>query len=141
MPDLERRMEGMAADPCGGVPVPVIRLSCVARAGNDDMAPLFSNVLQDRQLPLQPFFSPWLAVPGQPRPAQTERFLPRTPQRARTSAPETVFSMADDLIDGSMAGVQQVPANFDAAEADNLEDVGAPPGAFFLGTTLLTPGC
>lgn len=31
--------------------------------------------------------------------------------------------MADDLIQSSMAGAQQVPANFDAQDADNLEDV------------------
>lgn len=31
--------------------------------------------------------------------------------------------MADDLIQSSMAGAQRVPANFDANEADNLEDV------------------
>lgn len=31
--------------------------------------------------------------------------------------------MADDLIQSSMAGAQRVPANFNADEADNLEDV------------------
>lgn len=31
--------------------------------------------------------------------------------------------MADDLIQSSMAGAQRVPANFDANEADNLEDI------------------
>lgn len=31
--------------------------------------------------------------------------------------------MADDLIQSSMAGAQPVPANFNANDADNLEDV------------------
>lgn len=31
--------------------------------------------------------------------------------------------MADDLIQSSMAGAQPVPSNFNAEEADNLEDV------------------
>ncbi|KAK2596829.1 hypothetical protein N8I77_012721 [Diaporthe amygdali] len=31
--------------------------------------------------------------------------------------------MADDLIQNSMAGSQPVPANFDASDADNLEDI------------------
>lgn len=38
--------------------------------------------------------------------------------------------MADDLIQSSMAGAQQVPANFDAQEADNLEDVSTMPSLF-----------
>lgn len=35
--------------------------------------------------------------------------------------------MADDLIQSSMAGAQPVPANFNANDADNLEDVSTPP--------------
>lgn len=35
--------------------------------------------------------------------------------------------MADDLFQSSMAGAQQVPANFNAQEADNFEDVSALP--------------
>lgn len=46
----------------------------------------------------------------------------------RTGA--TTNKMADDLIQSSMAGAQPVPANFDANDADNLEDVSPqpPPG-------------
>lgn len=35
--------------------------------------------------------------------------------------------MADDLIQSSMAGAQPVPTNFNASDADNLEDVSRPP--------------
>lgn len=35
--------------------------------------------------------------------------------------------MADDLIQSSMAGAQPLPANFNANDADNLEDVSPGP--------------
>lgn len=45
--------------------------------------------------------------------------------------------MADDLIQSSMAGTQQIPANFQADESTNLDDVSPLPyRPVFLGNYL-----
>lgn len=66
--------------------------------------------------------------PTQPYPAAHPQLATWSPQTA-CGIPTSVTTnkMADDLIQSSMAGAQPVPANFDANDADNLEDVSPPP--------------